>query len=78
MQTKIKKTLHVNGLHTMAQIIVTIPQKISKILPLKTSKTAANNYPHILSKASKNQMLKVEFNKSQAIAEAYRRRIQLI
>jgi len=78
METKAKKALHVSNLHAMAQNIGTLYQKIYKILPLKTSRTTVNNYPHTISKASKNQMLKAEFKKSQAIAEAYRRRIQLI
>lgn len=71
METKIKKALHVSNLHEMAQ-------KINKIFPLKTSRTAVNNYSHTISKASKNQMLKVELRISQAIAEAYRKRMQII
>jgi hypothetical protein len=78
METKVKKLLHVSNLHAMAQNIGAISQKITKILPLKTSRTTVNNHPHTISKASKNQMLKVELKKAQAIAEAYRKRMQLL
>lgn len=78
METNIKKIFSVSNLHAMAQNSVGVFQKITKILPLKASRTTVNKYSHTISKASKNQMLKIEFKKAQAIAEAYRRRMQLL
>jgi hypothetical protein len=78
MEIKVKKILRVSSLSAMAQNIGAISQKIKTILPLKASRTTVNNYSYTTSKASKNQMLKAEFKKAQAIAEAYRMRIQLI